>query len=101
MGAALLADAVGGGFAYEPLLKHFSWDRRYLLYAVREPYPGATSQCNNVFGHINNQHPFTLESAMAEEGVIFSDGMLDDAIAFNAGSRVDIFVSEKQGRLVI
>jgi hypothetical protein len=35
---------------------------------------------------------------MAEEGVIFSDGKLDDAVVFNAGAHVDIQEATQVGR---
>jgi hypothetical protein len=38
---------------------------------------------------------------MAEEGVIFSDGMLDDALPFNAGTRAEVRVADGVGRLVV
>jgi hypothetical protein len=37
---------------------------------------------------------------MAEEGVIFSDGMLDDAVPFNAGAQVEIGLAARCGRLL-
>jgi hypothetical protein len=38
---------------------------------------------------------------MGEGGVIFSDGMLDDAVTFLAGVRAEISLANRQGRLVI
>jgi len=78
-----------------------AWDSRWLIYAVREPYRGGAVNTQMVHGRVNNGNPLILESAMPEEGIIFSDGMLNDAIQFNAGSTVTIGVAEKSGRLVI
>jgi hypothetical protein len=38
---------------------------------------------------------------MAEKGIMFSDGMEDDCLAFTAGMGVRIGVAEKRGALVI
>jgi hypothetical protein len=38
---------------------------------------------------------------MAMDGVLFSDGVLDDALAFPSGMEVRIRVASRQGRLVI
>jgi hypothetical protein len=37
---------------------------------------------------------------MAENGVIFSDGIEADFLAFNAGTSVEIRVAKRVGRLV-
>lgn len=101
IGAARLVDAAGGMLAQDKLLDNISWDSRHLLYAVREPYPGAASTTDLIYGRVDQKNPLSLESSMAEEGVLFSDGMLDDAIPFNAGSAVNIQVAPKRGCLVI
>lgn len=101
IGAARLADAAGGMLAQDKLLDNISWDSRHLLYAVREPYPGAASTTDLIYGRVDQKNPLSLESSMAEEGILFSDGMLDDAIPFNAGSAVKIQVAPKWGCLVI
>jgi hypothetical protein len=38
---------------------------------------------------------------MAENGVIFSDGMENDPIQFNAGTTATICLCKTQGRLVL
>jgi len=101
LGAARIAEAAGTAFSQESLFSDMGWDSRQLLFAVREPYPGAASQTELVLGRVTDAAPLALESAMAEEGVIFSDGMLDDAIPFNAGARVDISNAARQGHLVV
>jgi hypothetical protein len=45
--------------------------------------------------------PQVLESRMAEDGVVFSDGMLDDALPFTAGTRAEVRVADGVGRLVV
>jgi len=100
LGAARIAEASGGMVEPEKILNGMRWDSHQLLFAVREPYPGAATQTELVIGRIDRTQPLAISSAMAEEGVIFSDGMLDDAIAFNAGARVEIKAAVQTGRLV-
>ncbi|GAL08510.1 NrtR-regulated hypothetical OrfY [Photobacterium aphoticum] len=68
---------------------------------MREPFPSATSQCSQIFGEITPQSPLQLTSRMAESGVIFSDGIEQDAISFNAGTVATITLSDKTGSLVV
>lgn len=82
---------------YEPI----RWEEEKLSFAVREPYPSNITQTEIVLGTINKGDKFILESKMAENGVIFSDGMEADAIDFNAGTKVTIGIADKKGCLVI
>lgn len=101
LGAARLAEAGGGCLSQDSILEGMRWDSDDLLFVVREPYPGAASRTELVIGRVKPDRPLSMESAMAEEGVIFSDGMLDDAIPFNAGSLVEIRRTEQSARLVV
>ena len=47
-----------------------------LLYEVREPYPGAASSTELIYGRVDETNPLSLESAMAEEGC-WKDWILD------------------------
>lgn len=100
-GAAGLATAAGKQLNLDNLLNRMHWDSDFLLYAVREPYLGRTSQAAMCFGLVDADNRLSLESCMGEEGVIFSDGMLDDAIAFQAGVHAEIGLARKQGRLAV
>jgi NAD kinase len=77
------------------------WHSRELLYAVREPFPSKTTGTNLVFGKISPDEPLRIESLMGENGVIFSDGMESDFLAFNSGTEAVITLAEKQGRIVV
>ena len=44
--------------------------------------------------------PLRLRSQMAENGVIFSDGIEADFLEFNSGAEARIAVAERKGRLV-
>lgn len=101
LGAERIAESASAGFDYENLLNGMTWDSQQLMYVVREPYPGTSGIAELVIGQVDEKSPLSMESAMAEEGVIFSDGMLDDAIAFNAGSRVSLHRAARKGRLIM
>jgi NAD kinase len=100
---SILAGA--SGIARRPLHNKinqgFAWDSSDLYYTVREPFPSTVTQTNLVFGKIAQGSTFKLTSKMAENGVIFSDGMENDPIQFNAGTTLEIKLSSTQGKLVI
>lgn len=99
--SSVLAGAFGITSAEQTSLKNgFNWQAKKLLFAVREPFVSQTSSANIVFGAVTDSKPLVLESYMPEKGVIFSDGIEEDFIAFNAGTVLTVGVSNKQGRLV-
>jgi NAD kinase len=79
----------------------FPWEADYLYFTVREPWPSKYSQANILFGQIRRGSSLVLVSEMAENGVIFSDGIEKDFIDFNSGTKATIGVAEKKGRLVV
>lgn len=83
-----------------PLTKGFAWGDRLLQFTVREPFPSNTTGVKLVFGTIDEQLPLQLESLMPENGVIFSDGIEDDFIRFNAGCIASIGIAKTQGQLI-
>ncbi len=82
---------------YAPL----PWDARLLRFAVREPFPSKTSSVRTVYGEFGADAPLEITSAMPEGGVIFSDGVEADYLAFGAGSTVTIAPADRVGRLVV
>ncbi len=80
---------------------NYRWDERKLRFTVREPYESRTTSAQIVYGEITGNELLTMRSDMAEGGVIFSDGVLEDAIEFNSGMEIKIGIAEKQGRLVV
>jgi NAD kinase len=78
----------------------FPWDADFLHYFVREPFPSRTTAASLVAGRIEAGRAATIVSAMAENGVIFSDGIEADFLDFNAGARATIAVAERHGLLV-
>ncbi len=79
----------------------FPWDARYLHYFVREPYPSRTTQARLVIGKIAEGGRMRVISEMPDNGVVFSDGIEADYLAFNSGTEATIGVAEKQGTLVL
>lgn len=77
------------------------WSSEYLYFAVREPFPSQTTQTDLTIGRVDIQHPLAITSYMPVNGVIFSDGMENDAIEFNAGNKVNIGLANKVGKLVM
>lgn len=77
------------------------WDADFLYYTVREPFPSHTSAASLVFGRITPRLPLRLISQMAENGVIFSDGIEQDFLEFNAGTQASIHIADKRGQLVV
>jgi hypothetical protein len=78
----------------------FAWDAPYLAYAVREPFPSRYTGTSLVLGRISAHAPLLVTSEMSEGGVIFSDGVPEDALEFNAGVTVTIAPSSKSINLV-
>ena len=92
-----MAMAFGLGAVREPV---YDWSDRNLTFQVREPYPSRFTQADIVYGQIREKENLILTSDMSEKGVVFSDGILDDAIEFNAGMQITVGVVERRGRLV-
>ena len=92
------------GIMDKPINHHlqngFSWDSEFLYYSVREPFPSANTKCSKVFGKITNHSKFSMSSKMAENGVIFSDGIEQDSLEFNAGTVANISISSRVGNLI-
>jgi NAD kinase len=98
---SILAGAMGVTKASEHKLRNgFDWDEKRLQFSVREPFPSQTTGTDLIFGAITRKRPLKLESLMPENGVIFSDGIEADYLAFNAGTLVSIGVADVQGQLV-
>ncbi len=99
-GAAGIVAGVSGAahpLAYRPA----PWDADYLQFAVREPFPSVASSATLVFGKVARGAALHLRSLMAENGIIFSDGIEADRLDFNAGSEALITLAERQGQLVV
>lgn len=100
-GAAGVVEALGGQVVPPPQGGRIPWDAGYLAFAVREPFPSKVTGTRLVFGTITRDQPLVLESHMADYGVIFSDGIEQDYVQFNAGVSVTITLADRKARLVV
>ncbi len=100
-GAAGVITALGGTVTPQRKNGQFEWDSNKLVYAVREPFPSRTSATNMVYGIITPDNPLHLTSRMSENGVIFSDGVEKDYVAFNAGVTATIGIADRKTNLII
>jgi NAD kinase len=99
-GAVSILKSIGGfkkGVKFNPPLL----DKPSLRFWVREPWPSLQSQANLVCGSIGASNPFVVVSEMGEGGVIFADGITQDAYSFPAGARATFSPSSVCGRLVL
>ncbi|MBS0656892.1 MAG: sugar kinase [Verrucomicrobia bacterium] len=76
-----------------------TWDSPFLIYSVREPFPSRTTGTELVSGPVTAEDTLEITSAMADQGVIFSDGMEADFLAFNSGTKAVIRARPNAGRL--
>jgi NAD kinase len=88
-----------GGKALKNL--RFPWDAREVRYVVREPFVSKFSSAENVTGTVTSTQTLDIESLMPSGGVIFSDGMEDDALSFTSGLVARIGPSKQQAHLVL
>lgn len=100
-GATRVVEALGGSVTPPLNEGRFPWDAEKLVFAVREPWPSKTSGSRLAYGVITPATPLTIRSEMAENGVIFSDGVEVDYLAFTRGITATIRVSDKKATLVM
>ena len=77
------------------------WEADELYFTVREPFRSRTSQATLVFGKLTPQQPLVLHSYMPEGGVIFSDGLEQDYLSFNAGAVATVGIAARKARLIV
>lgn len=78
-----------------------AWDAEMLIFIVREPFISKTSGAQITCGYATSEAPLVIESEMPEGGVIFSDGVEADFLAFNAGAIATIGLSKNKTQLVV
>lgn len=81
--------------------QNLRWNSPELIYAVREPFVSRQSQASMVWGMVDAKNPLVVESKMASSGVIFSDGVERDFLAFNSGAIATVGVANERARIVI
>lgn len=72
-----------------------------LVFAVREPFKSARTQCGLTAGVIDDRSLLRIESLMPTKGVIFSDGVEDDFLSFNSGAAASIGISKEVANLMV
>jgi NAD kinase len=76
------------------------WDSDCLWFSVREPFVSKISQATIVFGQLQRGQKLVITSQMPDYGVIFSDGIESDYLAFNSGTIAEIGLAERQAHLI-
>lgn len=76
------------------------WAAQDLVFGVREPFRSNTTSAELVYGCIKSGSELTLESYAPEGAIVFSDGIVSDAIEFDAGTTVSVSLAQQSGRLV-
>jgi NAD kinase len=66
-----------------------------LVFVVREPYPSPSTGATLVTGRVRPGAPLTAVSEMPHGGAIFSDGVVEQALEWNAGSTVAVSVGDR------
>lgn len=75
-------------------------DERQAVFFAREPWPSRTSGTKLNFGRIANPKTLNITSRMNSDGVIFADGIEQDFLKFNWGTKVSIRVAKNTLNLV-
>ena len=76
------------------------WDSPELWYTVREPFVSRTSAASLVFGRLARGESLRIVSELPEAGVIFSDGVEADSLAFSAGAIARVGLADRVARLI-
>ncbi len=101
IGASQLLGQATNSTLNKPPFGKVPWDADYLLFSVREPFPSKTSAAGLVFGKVTQQTSLKIRSEMAENGIIFSDGIESDYLSFNSGLEATIAPAGHKGQLVV
>ncbi|MFT3840412.1 MAG: NAD+ kinase [Myxococcaceae bacterium] len=88
-----------GGTAGPPL--KMKWEDPRLVYVVREPFVSRHSTAQQTAGMVERGAQLKLESLMPSGGVLFSDGMEDDFLAFNSGVVAEVRAAPQRARLAV
>jgi NAD kinase len=78
-----------------------AWEDEQLVWVVREPYVSRHSSARQTAGVLAVGKSLKLESLMPSGGVVFSDGMEADSLAFNSGVTVEVRPASQRAQLVV
>lgn len=90
--------AFTGGASGKPI--RMEWNDPRLVFAVREPFRSQRWSASIVAGLVEPDQSLRIESMMSTEGVLFSDGVESDYLAFGAGAVATIHAAPERVRLV-
>lgn len=79
----------------------FDWEDEWLVFSVREPFVSRTSQATILHEYVTVDRPLEITSHMPQNGVIFSDGVEEDFLAFNSGAVARIMPSDRRLHLLV
>jgi len=77
------------------------WEDPELAFVVREPFISRHSAASLVWGVLTSELELGVESRMPSGGVIFSDGVEEDFLAFNSGTTARVRPAARKARLVV
>ena len=98
-----MANGMQAAFGGGPTLAapRMDWESEWLTFVVREPFASKFSAAGLVCGAITPESPLVVQSEMPEGGVIFSDGVESDTLAFTSGARAEIRLAQRKTVLVV
>lgn len=80
--------------------QRMQWEDPRLFFVVREPFISKHSSATLTAGHLDPSTPLEIESLMPSGGVIFGDGVEDDALSFTSGLVASVRPAAQRARLV-
>lgn len=96
--ASYFGDSLGEMPAPEQLA--LGWESDRLWFTVREPFVSKTARAGVVFGQLAPGQELLITSQMPDYGVIFSDGIEADYLAFNSGFIARVGLAERRAHLI-
>lgn len=101
-GALRLAAGIQEKKSPEVTEKHYrlSPASRELVFSVREPFESRVSSARLVHGRLASSELLTIASRMPQNGVIFSDGVETDYLAFNSGAIARVSIAPETLKLL-
>ena len=94
-----MAQALQGGRAVAA--PRMDWESRELYFVVREPFLSRTSGVSLTAGPLGPGEVLEVASRMPRRGIIFSDGIVEDFLAFNAGAVAQVGLAPEQAQLLV
>lgn len=101
-GAWSVSSYFGGSGTQPPAIEQLAlgWEAEKAWFTVREPFVSKVSQANLVFGQLQRGQELIITSQMPENGVIFSDGIESDYLAFPSGFIASIGLADRKAHLI-